>query len=370
MKKNKINLNKLGLLGISKAFGVDFNGHKLRLMQLKKDGKKQKVGGWAEKNIPSGLLDNFLIYKKEEFRELFLSTIKQSKRKIRGGKIVVSLPENKVFTRIITIPLMEKKEAEEPVRWETESNIPISVDEVYFDWQIVKKRKKEMDVLVVASPMKIIDNYLDFFSEIGFQVIAFEPKSIATGRSVIERNSEECVLVADLGLENTSYAIYEQGVPVFTSSGAVSGKLLTDLVMKNLGLTLEKAESYKIKTGLGYTTEEKQKAFPIFESALTTFVQETKKTINFYNETLGSQRTDSDNPEREISKIILTGGGSNLKGFNSYLAINLQERIEQSNPWLNVGLKKDIPPISKESSQGFSTLIGLAIRAYSYESYD
>ncbi len=365
-----INLKKLFLLKASTAFGVDFNGRTLRIMQLKRKGKNQKVTGWIERKIPQGIMNDILIENSDNFKNFFSESIKKAEGKIHGNRIVVSVPENKVFIRIITIPLMEEKEATESVRFETESNIPISVDEVYFDWQIVEKREKDMDVLVVASPMKIIDNYLKVFSEMGYQVVAFEPKSISTGRSIIGNDMGDYALVVDMGLESTNFAIYEKGFPIFTSSGSVSGKILTDMVMKAKGISIEKAESYKIKIGLGSTSEEKQEAFSIFESALVTFVDEIKRTINFFHETLAVQKNVTGKSELKISKVVLTGGGANLKGLNSYLSINLQETIEQSSPWVNIKFKNDIPPISKEDSQGFSTVIGLALRAQDYESYN
>lgn len=365
-----INFKKLFLLRASKAFGVDFNGRTLRLMQLKKRGKNQKVAGWVDKKIPQGIMKEMLIEDEDEFKNFFLEAIKKAEGKIHGNRVVVSLPENKVFIRIITIPLMEEGEAGESVRFETESNIPISVDEVYFDWQIVERREKDMDVLVVASPMRIIDNYLKVFSKMGYQIVVFEPKSISTGRSIIDASIEEYALVVDMGLGNTNFAIYEKGFPIFTSSGSISGKILTDMVMKAKGISIEKAESYKIKIGLGSTPEEKQESFLIFESALLTFVDEIKRTINFFHETLATQKNIAEKKELKISKVILTGGGANLKGLNSYLSINLQETIEQSNSWINIKFKNDIPPISREDSQGFSTVIGLALRAQDYENYN
>ena len=366
--QSKGNFLKKILISRSKAFGVDFNGKNLRLIQFGKKGKNQKISGWVDKKIPQGIMNDIFIENTENFKDFFNKAIMEAIGKIRGNRLVISIPENKVFIRIITIPLMEEKEASESVRFETESNIPISMDEVYFDWQVVQKREKEMDVLMVATPKKIIDNYLKAFSDAGYQIVAFEPKSISTGRSVIDSKNDQYFLVVDMGLENTNFAIYEKGFPIFTSSGSISGKILTDLVMKTKGISLEKAESYKIKIGLGSTVEEKEEAFPIFESSLTSFVEEIKRTINFFYETLAVQKNLES--KIKIEKIILTGGGSNLKGLRSYLSINLQETIEQSNPWVNVNFKNNIPPISKENSQSFSTVIGLALRAQDYENYN
>lgn len=354
--KNYINF------GPRQAFGVDLNNDSIKILQLVRAGKGIHVSGWKRIKLPKGVVDYYEIRDEKKFQETFLAGIKDAQGKIKGREVVVSLPENKVFTRIISVPLMNPEEAGETIKWETESNIPISIEEVYFDWQIVAKEKSTMKVLVMACPRKIIENYLSAFNGVGYNVVAFEAESIATGRSVIQDKDGSSTLIVDLGGESTSYAIYEKGYPVFTSSGSISGELITDTISKKLGLDEEKAESYKIKTGLGDDNFEKGELFDALSPLVSSLVTELEKTISFFDENL---RTDKN---KDLEKIILCGGGSNLKGLAPYLAINLKRDVVQSNPWININLG-NTPPISKELSQGFSTVLGLAIRAKDYENY-
>lgn len=347
-----------------KAFGVDFNNDTIKVLQLEHVGNHHKIIGWNKKNMPKGVINNFEITQADKLLEVFIDCIREAKGKIKGNSIVLSVPENKVFIRIITIPVMEQEEAYESVKWETESNIPIAIDEVFFDWQIVEKGKDNMKVLVLACPKKVVENYIQTFEKVGFNVVALEAESIATGRCVLEEKDSSSTIIIDMGSISTSYAIYQKGFPVFASSSSISGKMITDCIAKGLGAQPDKAESLKIKTGLGVKNKEDTQMMTILQPILANLVSEIQRAINFYEERMITK------PEEKVEKIILCGGGSNLKGLVSYLTINLKNMVTHANPWGNMHLGGNLPPISMEDAQGFITAIGLALRAQEYEDYD
>jgi Tfp pilus assembly PilM family ATPase len=72
----------------------------------------------------------------------------------------------------------------------------------------------------------------------------------------------------------------------------------------------------------------------------------------------------------EIKKIILCGGGSNLKGIIPYLTKRLKKDVLMSDPWVNLNLGQNLPPINKADSVRYSTVIGLALRAINYGNKD
>jgi len=349
----------------NQAFGLDFNNSSLRILQLSGNSGKPSVEGWSEKKFAKGVFENFEIIKIEKFKETFDLAMESVQGSIIGRRAVISIPENKVFTRVISIPEINPAEASEAIKWETESNIPISIEDVYYDWQIIRKIGKKMDVLVVATPKKIIDNYLLAMDKIGIEVIACEAESIATGRSVIEKGNLDFLLVVDIGLDNTSFAIYQGAIPVFTSSSNATGRMLTSVIAKELSLTEEKAEAYKIKNGLlGVTEKEKNKNVEIFNAVLSILYQEIEKTMNFFSNTM------NDGYGNQIEKVVLTGGASNLKGLPEFLSKKLKKEVCLSNPWINLDTTGEAREINSGKAQSLATVIGLSIRAQNYESYN
>ncbi|MFO7807566.1 MAG: type IV pilus assembly protein PilM [Candidatus Moraniibacteriota bacterium] len=349
----------------SEAFGVDFSKSALKIIQLENDKHGKRVVGWSKKKMPKGLIDSYLINDFSLFKKVFNDSIIDAKGSFRGNNLVLSVPETKIFTRVVEIPLMRKDEANEAVKWESESNIPISIDSVYYDWEIIKKKKQKMDVLVMASPKKVIDNYLSAFESIGYEVVAFEPESVANGRSIIGAKDSGFLLLVDIGMDYGNFVLYDKNVPIFTANSSVCGKVFTDAVVKQLGTSFEKAESYKIKTGLGKNKKEKEEVFNTFKPILENLVEDIEKTIDFFQNNLFKEMGD-----KKIKKVVLTGGGSNLRGLDAYLSSRLNREVVKADPWSEFNFNKRVPPISKDDAQNFSTAIGLSLRAQEYENFD
>ncbi len=347
------------------AFGLDFNNSRLRILQLEGTKKEDHIRAWNEIKIPEGVIDNYKIKDEAKFKDAVLEGMRTAKGKLKGRKVALSISENKMFTRVVSLPLMEEWKAKEAVKWETESNIPIAVEDVYFDWQIIKRGKRKMDVLVMATPKKIVDNYLKVFEDCGIEVVACEAESAAIGRSILgkkERNKN--ILSIDIGLSLTSFIIYKKGIPVFTSSSSVSGEMMTDAVAKNMNYTYKKAENYKIKVGLGTGKKEKEKMLPIFEPILNLLTQEIEKTILFFEENLADK-------DKKIERIVITGGASNLKGIKDYLTVSTGKVVINSIPLINLKLsRQEEEKIPRELLQNFSNVLGLAIRGKNYEDYN
>lgn len=339
------------------SFGVDFSGSYLRMLKIKFNNKDCDVLGWVEKRMPKGIIEENKIIKKEEFRDIFKETLDNAKGDLSGSKVMISIPEEKVFTSVVEIPLIKKEASlEETVKWETESNIPVAIEDIYYDWQIIAQNEEKMEILIMAADKDTIDNYLEVFDDLGFKVVALEPESLSITRSLItEEEKKKYDLLINIGTGSSNFVICRGKVPLFTSISSISGRMLTEVIVKELGISFDKAERYKIKKGLDCSSSDDSKN--IFDPVLKMLMEEINKTVEF----LG------DNPflnekENKIDKIILCGGGSNLKGLESYLTVKLKQPVSQSNPWVNLNFNKKIPPISKDKSQSFVSVIGLVLK--------
>ncbi len=362
MKNKKVIRNLIGEGSCN--WGVYFSGSHLRMLQVDFKDEKSQILGWVEKRIPKGIIEQAKIIKKEVFIEIFREAVDDVNGIFCGKNITVTIPEEEVYTSVIEVPLIEDQKAlKETLKWETESSMPVSVDDIYYDWQIIEKNENKMKVLVMATNKEIIDNYLEVFDELGFKVLAFEPESLSLARSLIKFDSkDEYTLLVNIGTDFSSFVICNKNIPIFNSSSSISGRMLTEIVVKEMGFSFEKAERYKIKRGTeeaGFLNGQEKNVFlPILEM----LVEEIKKTKDFLNESLFLGKS-----EQKFSKIILCGGGSNLKGLDSYLTVKLKQLVTQSNPWINFSFDKKIPPISKQDSQGFASVIGLILRLKEYE---
>lgn len=354
-------LNKNIISFEPKIIGLDLSDLSVKVFQIEKNGKKDVVRGLGSVDIPAGIIDDGRIVEKDKVVASIKSVFgSNSAKKINSKKVICSLPESKAFVRIINIPKMSEHEAEEAVKWEMEASMPMSLEEVYFDWQFLEDNsEKTQRVLTAAVSKEIIDAWMDVLATAGLDVFGLEVESVATIRSLVGRNAkkEEISLIVDLGAKRTSFIIAEGTVPYFTSSIPFSSEGINDAIMKALNINNEEAEKIKVKNGI----EGLDKESPIFSSVnplLENLVVEITKTIDFYGEMSGQHGG--------IGKIILCGGGSNMKGLVQYLNQRIGKEVLLGNPWINLDLGPELPPIDKDSSVRYATSVGLALRGLNY----
>lgn len=339
-----------------KYFGIDLSDLSIKVIEFEKDGNFDRIRSYFSLDIPQGIIEDGNINDKQKVVEAIKSAVKEAgPKKISTKNAICSLPESKVFLRKISIPKMNNEEIGEAIKWEIEASIPLAVDQVYYDWQLIDEENGKDNILTVAVSRGIIDDIVEVLEGAGLKVLSLEVESVATARSLISTKAEkkEVSLIVDFGAKKTSFIITEGCVPYFTSSIPFSSEGITDIISKELGIPFVDAERQKINYGVGYSQEN----MPIFNAVkpyLENLSVEIERSIDFYR--------SIDKDAFEIKKVILCGGGSNLKGLTAYLVKRLRQEVFLGDPWINLDFGNDLPIISKEISSQFSTAVGLAMK--------
>ncbi len=365
----------------TESFGLDFSDLSLKFAKLKKRGKFLNLASWEEISIKPGLIEEGEI--KDE--EALVKIIKAGLNKVRGEKIrdrnvIASLPEKRAFFQIIQMPKMEKEELKTAVSFEAENHIPLSINDVYLDFQVVSSSLNRLNVLIAAIPRGIVDSYLSCLKKSGLIVRALEVESQSIARALIKnRVSSPPILIIDFGASVTSFIFFSGYSLRFTSSISVPSQDITRAIARTLKIDLAKAEKLKIKYGLkgkkspsskktkpdSKLTEEAKENEKVFEATkpiLMNLVEQAKKHIRYYQnhvDHIGRLSKDG-----KIEKIILCGKGSNLKGLTGFLSLELKISVELGNPWINIlsDPLKEVPGMPYEESLGYTTALGLALR--------
>lgn len=347
-----------------KIFGLDLSDLSIKALQLEKNGEAERVRSYSCVDIPPGIIEDGKIIHKEKVIAFLKEAVKAAApQKINTRKAVCSLPESKAFIRIISIPKMKEEEAAEAIKWEMEATIPLSIDQVYFDWQFLGgNTANKQNVLTVAVSKDTVDDCMEVLREAGLEAYALEVESLASARSLVKEkeNDASSYLIVDLGAQRTSFIMVVKGAVYFTSSIPFSCENLNDVISKSMGVDLKEAEKIKIQHGLGDVKNDPS-LFNMMKPLLENLVTEIQKTLDFYS--------DISQEGSQIEGIILCGGGANLKGLVSYLAVRLGKEIMIGNPWVNMNLGNKVPIIAKKDSVRYSTAVGLALRGLYYENY-
>lgn len=349
-------LNKKIISFNDKFFGLDLSDFSVKTLELEKSGEALKIRSFSYVIIDKGCIEDGKIINKQRTCEAIKKAIgKSGPKKINTRKVFCSLPESKAFLRIISIPKISEAEAQEAIKWEIEASIPLTCDQVYFDWQFLGEREGKLDVLTIAVSREIVDDYMEVLKLAGLEVYGLEAESVANVRSLIPKdsNQEEACLIIDLGVQKATFIIAENSVPYFTSSIPFSCEEITDVIAKSLNVSHEEADKIRIFQGIEHSLET-DSVFNLIKPFLENLSVEVEKTIDFY-QSISKRR-------KGIKKIIICNGGANLRGLLPYLTARLRREIVVGDPWVNLNLGNNLPKMSKESSVYFATAAGLAMR--------
>ncbi len=350
------------------TFGLDISDLSMKIVKLKKKREGLALASFGEEKIKPEIIENGEIRDQGALTE----AIKKFLPKVKGEKlktkyVAVSLPEEKAFLQVIQMPIMPKEDLKSAVIYEAENYVPLPIEEVYLDSQIINHDSGKLDhfdVLIAALPRKTIDPYLTCLKKSGLIPKILEIESSAIARALIKNEvSSFPLLLIDLGATKTGFAIFSGYSLRFTFSIPVSSLKFTEAISKNLKINLEEAEKLKLKYGI--QRKDSDKAKEIFDSlvpALTDLTEQIKKYLNYYQTHTSHEHLPSNG--KGVKKVIISGGGANLKGFSEFLSSELKIPVELGNPWTNILPKplREVPELPYQDSLRYTTALGLALR--------
>lgn len=350
--------------------GLDINDSSVKVIQFKTTPKKQEVISYGLAALPEGIVQEGEIKKPEDL----LAIVKDLFKNTKGGEIKTrygccSLPEEKSFVRLVSLPLMGEKELKEAIKWVAETEIPMKLNELYLGWELIEEHlgnddEEHIDVLLTASPKQMVDDYINFLKELNLIPILTAVKSTLVVKGLIKKpkhnNHDDPIIIVDIGAIRTNFIIFNGKSLYFTSSVKIAGNTFDQALAQEL--KMEHGEARKIKENFGLNKEEKQgQIFDALVPPLTGLTEEINKVLEYYKEHNIHQKE-----QLTIKKVVLCGGGALLKGISPHLESALNLNVELGNPWINfdnidLTPKNKLPIIPKEASLAYTAAIGLAL---------
>jgi len=373
------------------AFGLDISDLSLKIIKLEKKRGVLNLASFGETPIKPGIIKEGEIKNEKSLAKIIKKAITEVEgKKINSKHVVVSLPEEKAFLQVIQMPRLPEEDLKSAVVYEAENHIPLPVEEVYLDSQIISPIYNHLDhydVLIAALPKKTVDPYISCLKTAGLEPLVLEIESLAIARTLIKNKVTSFpVLIIDLGSTRTSFIIFSGHSLRFTSSIPVSSQKFTEAISQTMKIDLISAEKLKLKYGLETKTREiKRQIFDALIPPLTDLIEQIKKHLDYYqshashehllpsgkgvhsqtNKGYSKNRAKRSNQSSMgVKKILLCGGGANLIGLTNFLSNELNLPVEPANPWINIlpKVQEKILGLSSEKSLSYTTAIGLALR--------
>lgn len=337
-------------------FGLDIGSGNLKLVQLKKTGEKFNIVALGLAPVEKSL---------ESESEADLAVVAETIRKLVGvakvttKDVVCSLPEDKIFTRIVEFPRMDEKELKSAIKWEAEQYIPIPLSEVVVDYQFLSEfveegKKKKIRVFLAAAPKNLVDKYLSVLEMADLRPVGLETEMVALARSLILPGSAPTIVV-DLGSRATDIGLIENGEVILTRSIPSAGKAITRSLATNLDMKPEQAEAYKKAYGIDKEKLE-GKIMKAAGPVIDLVIGEVKKVISSQKEKEGALR---------IERVILSGGTADLPQIIHLFAERLGVEVEIGDPFQRAENASEVLlKLEKGAMPLFAVAFGLAMKDF------
>ncbi len=334
------------------VFGLDIGFSSLKVMQINQAKHKHVVNGYGVANFDSKAIQDGVIVDPESLAKVAYDLFnKNIIGEITTRRASIAIPASRTFNRTVTLPAMQDSDIAEAVRLEAEQYIPLAIDDLYLDYSIISRTPKQIELLAVAAPKKIVESYLVFSRLIGVETILIETTIGAAGRLFVQaEQSDVPTVLIDLGSLSSDITIYDKAL-IVTGTVPGGGDSFTNLIADGLGVSKQEAHIIKTKYGLGVSKKQKE-----IVTALTPLLdqlsKEIKRMVRYYEE--------RSNTDRKIDQVVTMGGGANMPGLSEHMTNLLRLPVRMCDPWQQLDFADLQPPNSIEKSM-YVTVAGLAL---------
>ena len=330
--------------------GVDIGASAVKLVELEKEEGRYKLKNYGIFSLKEYLKQEKLT--SQEIAEIIKKTIKEAK--ITSRQAYLSLPVYLSFSTLIDFPAMSEKEIKAAIPFEAKKYVPVPISEVVLDWSIVESppQQKELQVLLIAVPKEIINDYQKAIQLAGLNLSALEEETFSLSRALIG-NDKSSIILIDAGARSISISIVDNGYIRVISNLEMGGMKLNKTISQQMGFSLEQAEKLKKDfSDSQLTNEQNSQLKGIIHSVLDMVIFEIKKIIDSYQNKY----------KRKLEKCILVGDGIRLPGFVEYFVNKLGLEVSLGDPFSRVIYPPLLKPVIKELGPSLTVAVGLAMR--------
>jgi len=303
--------------------GLAFSDDAIRIIEFKGVNGSLSLGRFGEMALPIGSIKDGYIAEIPSLSR-FLSEIKSRKNL---SFVRASLPEEKGYVFTIRVPDLSYKEIRSSIEYKMEENVPLSLSEIIFDFNIIPDSRDEngtIEVAVSVLPEKVVTTYVDALHSADIEPVAFEIESQAIARAVVKKDEKGVYAIANISKHKVGLYIVNNGVVVFTST-------------------------------LSMLDREKGQSFEAF------MLEEMEKLFIFWT----TRKGDNIKQSEHIAHVKLVGDHPDMERLKVFLSAGLVVPAEIGNVWTNAfSFERHIPEISKRDSVRFAAAVGLALSSH------
>jgi type IV pilus assembly protein PilM len=353
---------------------LDVGGSSLVALHVTGDRGHLKLRGCYDWQFPEGLVVDGEIADADLFARELKGFV--DKYKLRGRGVQMAVSNQKVIIRNIDMPEMTEDELRGAIEFQAQDYIPIPVDEVVLDFQIVGKRvgadgAVRQEVLLVAAQKTMINTFLNTVRQAGLKVMGIDVSSLALVRALVphtsflasEDETGVCRGIADISSSVSTLVVAVDEVLKFTRIINFSSDRFPRTLIEERGIPFDDAQSMVRRLGLAgplppddeyYSAEVVADTQERLGRVASELSDEIRRSFDYY------QGQEHGTP---VNQLILSGQGTLVRNLDAHLAAALDMPVRMADPLVHISQNSSGVPDASLAymGPGLSVAVGLAL---------
>ncbi len=337
---------------------VDMGTSSIKLLQLAESLKGElEIIALDKEEYSLPLSDSPILNQKQALKKLL-------ERNQISQRVITCLSAKEIRVYNLNFPAMSETELVEALHWKIAQLKPFGLGIEKIKYGFIKydslfaagPSSNQHKLLVVCAPSETIEKKISFFQEMELRLVGIEVAALSLVNLTALKGSnlkkEGVLMWIDLGGQESSLIISRAGFIYFLRNLSLTSKQITQQIARNLQIDDKEAEKAKQQWGLSQWSADKKAAeifpplveslpkaqdksaaiFQIMASSLENMVVDIEHSFKYFSyQVTQSQITKFD-------RIILSGGGANLKNLERFLSTRLAASVEKIDifPWLKI----------------------------------
>ncbi len=343
----------------STIVGIDIGSTSVRAVEVQGAAKARPlITRYHEVALPEGSVRGGEV--------LEVATVADALKKLwsAGGfksrDVVLGLGGQRVFARDLIVPRAPLSHIRESLPFQVQDLLPVPVDNAILDFYPISEEVAAegpvVNGLLVAAIKEAVTANVAAATQAKLHPVHVDLIPFALTRALAPRGSTTGLTVlVGVGADTTNVIITQGGVPLFVRILAAGGADITRAMASTLQLEPAAAESLKRELGLGSIAVplERRPAVEVIYAVVGELFNSIRNTLNYF---LSTKRG------AHLERVIVSGGGTQLRGFTSALAEMIGLPVEQAAPLGGTQLSRAVSSSSTPQQQdAMSTAFGLAL---------
>jgi type IV pilus assembly protein PilM len=350
--------------------GVDIGSSSVKVVELKEKRGRYELVTLALNNLAPDVIADGVILDASSVS----STIKKmfEENNISTLQVATSVSGQSVIIKRITVAAASEEDLEQAIQHEITHNVQLDLtnfnvsyyvlgavkEQDSLNWQADRYRGvHQMDVLLLAAHRERVQTRTNLLVQAERTAVVVDIDAFAMQNAFelsYEPPADQAVALLNIGASTMNINITRGGVPLFTRDVSTGGNRYTDVLQKELDLTIEEAE--RLKVGIEVARVQPEAEVPHLESVSQDLLSEVQAVFDEFHETMPDP----------IQAIYLAGGSARIRGLAAVLQAQLKVPVEIIDPFRKIHCnpaKFDRDFVANLAPR-MAVAVGLALRSF------